>query len=164
MAQTSSLIYATLEELGIGFKQHNHPAVYTTAEANQYSEHFPGAHCKNLFLVNHNKSAYYLLVLLSNKRADFKNIAQQVNEKRLALASAQKLKYYLNLEPGAVTPLAAAYDNASDIAILLDNHLHNYSLVNFHPGVNTATLTIAVTDLLQYLAACRSKITWIDVN
>ena len=43
-------VYRLLEELGIEYRETQHPPVYTVEEVERYWRDIPGAHCKNLFL------------------------------------------------------------------------------------------------------------------
>ena len=144
-------LYAYLDSLGIEYIRHSHPAVYTVEEAQQHCAHIEGAHCKNLLLKNKGGGRCYLLVMENTKKADLKSLARQLEEKKLALASPQRVQEYLGLEPGAVSPFGLINDLRREVIVLLDRDLKEADYINFHPNVNTATLTIKVEDFYRFL-------------
>lgn len=63
-------VYEKLNELHIPYEVVEHPAVYTTDEADAYIEGREGVRTKSLFLTNKKKTAFYLLVMDEAKRLD----------------------------------------------------------------------------------------------
>ncbi len=56
-------VYEKLNELHIPYEVVEHPAVYTTDEADTYIEGREGVRTKSFFLTNKKKTAFYLLVM-----------------------------------------------------------------------------------------------------
>lgn len=83
----------------------------TTEEANtmevclEIEKSLKSTICKNLFLVNSNKSQYYLLMLKENKKFKTKVISKQINSSRLSFGSDEKMLEYLDITPGSVSLL-----------------------------------------------------------
>ncbi|HQH46380.1 MAG TPA: YbaK/EbsC family protein, partial [Candidatus Aminicenantes bacterium] len=48
-------------------------------------------------------------------------------------------------------PFGLLYDEKHEVIVVLDEDLIRAESVNFHPNVNTATLTIATADFLRFL-------------
>ena len=55
------------------------------------------------------------------------------------------------MEPGSVTPFGLINDTACRVNVVLDAAMMAHELVNFHPLQNTATTTIASTDLMAFI-------------
>ncbi len=147
-----------LEKLDIGFTRHEHPPVYTVEEASRYYASMEGGQCKNLFLRNNKGNRHYLVILEDSKRADLKRLANTIGEKGLSFASADRLLKYLGVEAGAVSAFGLINDREKRVAVVLDKDLQKEDLINFHPNVNTATLTISMADFMRFLEHCGNSI------
>jgi Ala-tRNA(Pro) deacylase len=99
-----------LEQMGVPFVRYEHPAVATVAEAEKYWGNLRGAHCKNLFLRNNKGNRHYLVVAEASRRVDLKALTRVLGEDRLSFASAERLKKYLGLEAGSVSPFGLIHD------------------------------------------------------
>ena len=99
-----------LEALGIPYVRHVHPPVATVAEAERYWTDLRGAHCKNLFLRNNKGNRHYLVIAEASRRVDLKALTRTLGEDRLSFASPERLKRYLGLEPGSVSPFGLIHD------------------------------------------------------
>lgn len=161
LTEAEKKLYAYLEQLEIGYTRHEHPPVYTVEEAEQYWQDIPGAHCKNLFLRNNKGNRHFLVVMEHSKKVDLNQLAEKTTAGKLSFASAGRLEQYLGLETGAVSPFGLLNDRHKDVELVLDQDLKKNAQVNFHPNVNTATLTISYSDFERFLASCGQTITYI---
>jgi Ala-tRNA(Pro) deacylase len=143
-------VYAYLEDIKVSYKKHEHPPVYTVEEANEHWENITGMHCKNLFLRDKKGRRHYLVVLESSKQVDIKKMNAQLNE-RLSFASPERLMKHLGLRPGSVSPFGLINNVDNQVSLILDQDIKEAQEVNFHPNVNTATLTIASKDFMHYV-------------
>ncbi len=146
-------VYRTLEELGIDYTIHRHPAVYTVDEAKQYWSEIEGGHPKNLFLRDEKGKKHYLLIISSEKRADLKALQSILGSSRLSFASERRLSRYLGLSAGSVSGFGLINDEAHAVEVVIDKDLLEEECINFHPNVNTATLTIRSEDFIRFLEA-----------
>jgi Ala-tRNA(Pro) deacylase len=151
-------VYDTLEQLDISYTKHEHPPVYTVEEAEQHWETITGAHCKNLFLRNKKGRNHYLVIAKSEKRVDLKALTSRLGEDRLSFASPERMKRYLGLEPGAVSPFGLINDRENQVVVIIDRDLKEASHVNFHPNVNTATVGITFADFEKFLTYCKNPV------
>ena len=151
-------VYDTLEQLDISYTKHEHPPVYTVEEAEQHWETITGAHCKNLFLRNKKGRNHYLVIAKSEKRVDLKALTSRLGEDRLSFASPERMKRYLGLEPGAVSPFGLINDRENQVVVIIDHDLKEASHVNFHPNVNTATVGITFADFEKFLTYCKNPV------
>jgi len=145
-------VYEILNRLGISYVRHEHPAVFTVEQAEQYWKGIGGAHCKNLFLRNKKGNRHYLVILEHSKKAELKTLEHQLGEDRLSFASEERLKRFLGLEAGSVSPFGLINDTQKQVLVVIDQDLKNSERINFHPNVNTATLEIAFSDFEKFLS------------
>jgi Ala-tRNA(Pro) deacylase len=155
-------VYDILSELGIPYTKHEHPPVYTVEEAEQHWENVTGAHCKNLLLRNKKGKNHYLVLVESQKRVDLKALTVRLGEDRLSFASPERMKRYLGLEPGSVSPFGLINDGENSVVVIIDQELKEASRVNFHPNVNTATVGITFSDFERFLAHCGNTIRYLS--
>jgi len=152
-----------LERIGIDYIRHEHPPVFTVDEAEQHSQGIEGAHCKNLFFRDRKKQGI-LVVTLARKPLRIKEVGAAINAKGLSFARPERLMETLGVIPGSVTPFAVinvripghqgAENRGKGIRVVLDQDLMAEEQANFHPLVNTATLTIQTGDLIRFMAHC----------
>ena len=152
-------VYEVLHRLDIGFRAISHPAVFTSSEAERYKELFEGSRCKNLFLRNEKGDTHYLVIVDHAKRLDLKSLALSLGEKRLGFASPERLMKYLGLTPGSVSVFGLINDAGREVKVVIDSELQKEEKINFHPNVNTCTLTILYPDMLKFLRWTGNNVT-----
>jgi len=155
-------VYDALGQLGIEFERHEHPPVYTVDEAARYWKEIPGVHCKNLFMKNQKGKTHYLVVMKDSKKVDFKAMAGVVGEK-LSFASEQRLEKYLGLKTGAVSPFGLINDAGHEVKVVIDTDLKAAKKINFHPNVNTATVTVSFEDFEKFLSSCGNSVQYVRI-
>jgi Ala-tRNA(Pro) deacylase len=146
-------VYAALDALGVSYERHEHPAVFTAADASQFWDPIDGVQCKNLFLRNKKGDRHYLVVLEISKRADLREIVRLVGDDRLSFGSAERLMSELGLTPGSVSPFGLINDADGSVRVLLDGDLRGAPRLIFHPNINTASIVVSWADLEKFLAA-----------
>jgi Ala-tRNA(Pro) deacylase len=154
-------LFARLDRLGIAHRTVEHPPVYTVEEAKASRGNLPGHHIKNLFLRN-KKEEMWLVVALEDRAIDLKRLGDVLGAGRLSFGSADRLKRYLGVEPGSVTPLSLVNDEARAVQLVLDRGVADGGPVNAHPLVNTMTTTLAPADLLRFFEATGHTPRWLD--
>ncbi len=154
-------IFSFLEKLDIPYEVHQHPPVHTVEEAETYWKEIEGAHTKNLFLRDNKGKRHFLVVMEKNQAADLGAISGKLGAGKLSFASDNRLAKYLNLEKGAVSPFGLINDEENQVEVVLDKKLKNKKQINFHPNVNTATLTITYQDFERFLETCGNKVLYI---
>ena len=77
-------VYDLLEKLHIDYQRIDHEKADTMEICLEIEKSLQATICKNLFLVNSNKSQYYLLMLKEHKKFKTKNISKQINSSRLS--------------------------------------------------------------------------------
>ena len=153
MIQTQAEFLKLLEQIGIEYTNHEHPAVFTVEEADRHHEGIDGVHSKNLFFKDRKKNLI-LVVTLSDKPIRIKEVANSIGAKGLSFGKPELLEEVLGVIPGAVTPFAVINDTEKIVRVILDKEMMDNALLNFHPIVNTATTTIASRDLIKFMEYC----------
>jgi len=147
---TPEALYQLLDAQAIPYTLHEHAAVFTVEEAQQHCSAIPGCHCKNLFLKSR-KQQLWLVVLRDDTQIDLKSLAELVGVKSWSFASPERLMEYLGVVPGSVTPLALINDKMQHVNLAIERSIMDAALVNFHPLVNTATLSMPPFGLRTFL-------------
>jgi Ala-tRNA(Pro) deacylase len=140
-----------IDEHGIAYDRHDHPAVYTVEEADQLVPDLPGAKTKNLFLRDDKGKRHFLVLVPSDKRVNLKALKGVLGVKRISFGSPERLKKHLGIEPGAVSLLAVYNDSEHKVEVVMDQDLWEADTFLFHPLVNTSTLVIKKRDIERFL-------------
>ncbi len=141
-----------LKQLAIESIRVEHPKLVTMKDYHQARIELPDQGVKNLFLRNKKGNRHYLVIVLDEQdQANLEDIAGQIEETRLSFASTERLKQYLGVEPGCVTPFALVNDTEHKVTVLLDEDIRQDELLGFHPIVNSATECISYPDLIRFL-------------
>ena len=146
MNETEILDY--LDTHGIAYEYLRHPAVLTMDEAARLALPHPECEARNLFVRESRTHRYFLLT--AQARVDLKAFSRAQGLRSLSFASADELREILQLETGAVTPLALL--NAPKVTLYLDEALLD-GRIAVHPNVNTATVWLRTADLAGLLRA-----------
>jgi Ala-tRNA(Pro) deacylase len=94
---------------------------------------------------------------------DLKRLNAALGEDRLSFASPERLKRWLGLEPGSVSPFGLINDALHQVDVVCDEALKSSSGLGFHPNVNTATLEIAFADFERFLASTGNPVRWLKL-
>ena len=144
-------LFAFFDQHGIRYERHDHPAVYTVEEAKRLVPPLPGAKTKNLFLRDKKGDRHILVVVPHEKSVDLKSFASVLGSKKLALASPDRLKTHLDLEPGAVSILGIVNDRHRAVEVVVDRAVWDQETWQCHPLVNTSTVLISRSDIERLL-------------
>jgi len=145
------MVYKVLNELDIAFEYHEHPPVATVEEASKYWAGIDSNHCKNLFFRNHKGDKHYLVVLDYRQNLRIRDLELKLRQGKITFASPERMKKYLGLSPGSVSPLGLIHDPSNHVYLFIDDNLKKAQKLSFHPNLNTASLVISYTDFLKYL-------------
>ena len=144
-------LYETLVKLDIQFEYHEHPPLTTIEEAIVHWKDYDSGRCKNIFFRNHKGNRHYLVILEHLRLLDIHDLEKRLRQGKLTFASDQRLKKYLGLEPGSVSPFGLINDHENHVHLFIDEKLNEYERLAFHPNVNTASLVISKSDFLRFL-------------
>lgn len=152
-----------LQSKQIQYVLHEHPAVFTTEEAEKYCADIPGLACKNLFLKGKKGECYFLLVVPAHKRTDLKKFAETIGQKKVMFASAETLHEKLGLTPGAVSPFGLLNDQDKVVEVYIDREVYESTIVSFHPNRNTASVELSKAMFHTFLQTIEHEIHIIDL-
>ena len=153
MAATPDELFGFLDKLGIAYRTVEHAPLFTVEQSQSLRGKIPGAHTKNLFLKD-KKGALFLVSALEDAAIELKSLHRALGAGgRFSFGSAELMREALGIEPGAVTPLAALNDRDQRVTVVLDAELMRHEVINFHPLVNTMTISMSASDLLGFLEA-----------
>jgi len=144
-------LYEVLAKLDIPFEYHEHPPLATIEEAIVHWKDYDSGRCKNIFFRNHKGNRHYLVILEHLRQLDIHDLEKRLRQGKLTFASDARLKKYLGLEPGSVSPFGLINDQDNHVHLFIDDKLKEYERLAFHPNVNTASLVISKSDFLRFL-------------
>lgn len=147
--ENEETVYRFLRNLGISFTRIDHEAVHTMEDCAAIDRALGGPICKNLFLCNQQKTAFYLLMLREDKAFKTRDVSKQLGVSRLSFASPEHMAQYLHISPGAVSPMGLLFDSARDVRLILDRDLLTSPYLGCHPCVNTASIRLRMQDFLE---------------
>jgi len=158
ITETEREVLDILDRLGVSYVRHEHPPVFTVEDADQYWTELRGTHCKNLFLRNKKGNHHYLVITPTSKAVDLRELNRALHEDRLSFGSPERLRRYLGVEPGSVSPFGLIHDAGREVCVIVDKDLKASRSAGFHPNINTATLDISVADFERFLAWCGNEV------
>jgi Ala-tRNA(Pro) deacylase len=85
---------------------------------------------------------------------DIKKLPSVIGSDRLSFGSPERLWDYLGVRPGSVCPYAIINDKHKDVKILLDRSMMETERVNYHPLLNTMTISVKPSDLIRFIESC----------
>jgi Ala-tRNA(Pro) deacylase len=144
-------LYELFERLSIRYEYHEHPPLATIEDARIYWKDYNAGKCKNIFFRNHKGDRHYLVILEHLRQLEIKDLEKRLRQGKLTFASDKRLKKYLDVEPGSVSPFGLINDYENHVHIFIDETLNDYERLAFHPNVNTASLVVSKYDLLKFL-------------
>ena len=146
MNENRKIVLDTLNEQNIEYEMFEHQAVYTVDEIEDSDlwNHENGIGAKNLFLRDGSGKHHFLVIIREDKQAD--------------------LMKYLNIEPGAVSPLGVLNDQECVIPVFFDEDLKEYEYIAVHPNDNTATIWMKLADLVNVIKLHGNQVKFINVE
>src|SRR5262245_1954144 len=110
---------ARLAQLGIATTTVAREAVFTVAESVPLRDSIPGAHTKNLFLID-TDGRMVLVVAKDDTRVDLKALAKRLGLGRFSFGKVERLEAVLGVSAGSVTPFALINPSAAGVAVVVD--------------------------------------------
>ena len=141
--------YDYLDELGIEYKRTDHERADNMEACNVIDAVLGVIICKNLFLCNRQKTAFYLLMMPGDKKFKTKELSAQINSARLSFADPEDMLRYLDIEPGAVSIMGLMNDKERHVQLLIDEDVLKGEYIGCHPCVCTSSLKIKTEDIIE---------------
>lgn len=141
-------VYDLLDELQIPYERVDHEVAETMEACKEIDEVLEADICKNLFLCNRQKTKFYLLMILGDKKFKTKDISAQIGSARLSFAGAEEMEKYLDITPGSVSVMGLMNDTENRVQLLVDEDLLKGEYFGCHPCINTSSLKMKTADVL----------------
>ena len=111
-----------------------------------------------LLSVKNKKNNFFLFSCDENAKVDLKQFSKSIDAKNLSFANAEYLEQFLGIKPGSVSPFALLNDKHNVVEFYLDEKLFNSEIINFHPLINTTTISIKTSQFINFLLENNKKI------
>ncbi len=160
---TKTDLFELLSVNKLEFQIHDHDPLFTVEDSEKLRGAIKGAHTKNLFLKN-KKNNFFLLSCDENARVDLKRFSKSIGAKNLSFANEDYLEKYLGVKPGSVSPYALLNDKDNIVKFYLDEKLYKSDVINFHPLINTTTITVKTKEFINFLLENNKKINIFCLN
>ena len=141
-------VYDLLDELQIPYERVDHEVAETMEACKEIDEVLEADICKNLFLCNRQKTKFYLLMILGDKKFKTKDISAQIGSARLSFADAEEMEKYLDITPGSGSVMGLMNDTENHVQLLVDEDLLKGEYFGCHPCINTSSLKMKTADVL----------------
>lgn len=141
--------YQMLEKLKVPFLRLDHGPLMTMSECEQAEKALDVRMCKNLFLCNSQKTKFYLLMMPGDKKFFTKELSHQLHISRLSFADAEFMEKYLDVFPGSVSVMGLMNDVDNMVELVIDSDILFWEYIGVHPCVNSSSLKIKVSDLIE---------------
>jgi Ala-tRNA(Pro) deacylase len=144
-------LYTLFEKLNIQFEYHEHPPLATIEDTKTHWKNYNSGRCKNIFFRNHKGDRHYLVILEHLRQLNIRDLEKRLKQGKLTFASDFRLKKYLGIEPGSVSPFGLINDSEKHVHLFIDEKLKEFDRLTFHPNINTASLVLSKSDFLKFL-------------
>ena len=142
-------VYDLLDELDIEYWRIDHEVAQTMEDCEEVDRILDAVICKNLFLCNRQKTAFYLLMIPDTKVFHTKDLSAQIGSARLSFASPEYMEEFLDITPGSVSVMGLMNDKEHRVQLLIDEDVLGGEYIGCHPCINTSSLRIRTTDVLE---------------
>ncbi len=146
-----------LKSKEIKFEICEHKPFFTVIDSKKFRNKMKGSHTKNFFLKN-KKNKFFLISCEENEDINLKKISKSLNLGNVSFAREEYLISYLGIKPGSVSPFALLNDQKEDVDFYLEKKLYESDIINFHPLINTFTITMQTDSFIKFMVENNKKI------
>lgn len=159
----SEKVTERLDELDINYRRIDHCSVYTMEEMDTLGIFSDGTVGKNLFLRDAKGKRHFLVFVYGDKKVNLSQIEEKIGIKHCSFGSPERLRKYLGLTKGSVSPLGVINDINAEVEFIIDREFLDCPCVGVHPNQNTSTLWLTFSDLEKVIKSNGNSITYIDI-
>ena len=142
-------VYDFLDKLSIDYDRVDHEAAMTMDACIAVDAVLETTMCKNLMLCNRQCTDFYILLTPGDKKFKTSVLSKQIGTSRLSFADGQYMEAYLDITPGSLSVLGLMNDKENRVKLLIDKDVLQGEYIGVHPCVNTASLKIKTSDLIE---------------
>ncbi len=147
--QKEIAVYDLLDALSIPFGRVDHDAADTIEACLEVEKVIGVGICKNLLVCNRQKTDFYLIMMSGEKPFRTADVSKKLGVSRLSFASAEDMERLLGVTPGSVTVMALKNDVDGEVKLIIDRDVLGGDFIRCHPCINTSTLKIKTSDLID---------------
>ena len=141
--------YDLLDRLGVEYERRDHEPAMTMEDCKEVDQLLEAVICKNLFLCNRQKTAFYLLMIPDTKVFHTKDLSAQIGSARLSFAKPEYMEEFLDITPGSVSVMGLMNDKEHRVQLLIDEDVLDGDYIGCHPCINTSSIRFKVKDLIE---------------
>lgn len=141
--------YDLLDRLGVEYERIDHEPTMTMEDCKEVDQLLEAVICKNLFLCNRQKTAFYLLMIPDTKVFHTKDLSAQIGSARLSFAKPEYMEEFLDITPGSVSVMGLMNDKEHRVQLLIDEDVLDGEYIGCHPCINTSSIRFKVKDLIE---------------
>jgi Ala-tRNA(Pro) deacylase len=141
--------YDMLQKLDIPFTGIDHEEAKTMEGLQLVEKVLDVKVSKNLLLCNTQKTKFYMLIMPGDKKFLTKNLSQQINSARLSFADGVYMEQLLNITPGSLSIFGLMHDKDNNVQLVIDKDVLENEYFGCHPCINTSTLKIKTSDIIN---------------
>ena len=140
--------FALLDALNIPYERIEHDPADTPEVCDAVRKKLNLPICKNLFLCNRQKTAFYLVTMPEDKPFSAKEVGHQIGSSRLSFAPPELMESIIRCSPGSASVLGLAYDTECKVTPVMDREVYEAEQFACHPCRNDGSLRLKTSDLL----------------
>ena len=141
--------YDLLDSLGVEYQRIDHEATMTMEACAEVDKVLDAVICKNLLLCNRQCTDFYLLMIPGHKVFKTSVLSKKIGSSRLSFATPDYMEQYLDITPGSLSVLGLMNDKENKVKLLIDADVLKGEYFGCHPCINTSSLRIRITDLME---------------
>ncbi|MBO7303523.1 MAG: prolyl-tRNA synthetase associated domain-containing protein [Clostridia bacterium] len=142
-------VYDFLDTLGVEYERIDHEAAMTMEACEEIDKALEATICKNLFLCNRQETDFYLLLMPGDKPFKTKDLSAQIGSARLSFGKPEYMESFLDITPGSLSVMGLMNDTENRIRLLIDVDVFKGEYIGFHPCINTSSLRVKTSDLIE---------------
>lgn len=143
--------YDLLDSLGIEYDRIDHEPAMTMEICEEIDRALGATICKNLFLCNRQETDFYLLMMPGDKPFKTKDLSAQICSSRLSFGTPDYMEQLVDITPGSLSILGLMNDKEGRVRLLIDKDVLSGEYIGCHPCINTSSLRIKTSDMVEKL-------------
>ena len=143
--------YDLLDSLGIEYDRIDHEPAMTMEICEEIDRVLGATICKNLFLCNRQETDFYLLMMPGDKPFKTKDLSSQIGSSRLSFGTPDYMEQLVDITPGSLSILGLMNDKEGRVRLLIDKDVLSGEYIGCHPCINTSSLRIKTSDMVEKL-------------
>ena len=157
-------VYDLLEKLNIDYERIDHDPTMSVDSCVEVEKILDIKICKNLFLCNSQKTKFYILMMIGDKKFKSGEVSKQVGSSRLSFASPEYMEKFLDITPGSVSVLGLMNDIHNNVQLIVDKDVLAGDYIGCHPCINTSSLKISTRDIFEkFIPYVKNEVIYVEI-